>query len=223
MIPVKSNHPPGYIGVITGDLARYPSFYQSLLCLQVPEGTSWSIARGVGIADNRNRVVEQMKGDWLWFIDDDLLFDRYTLMRLLDAHVDVIVPIVPQRKPPFHVLAYHADGDRGFKHIAWDALPSSGRITCDACTAGGILVRRRVFDAVGKPWFREGETRPELLGEDLDFCSRAKVAGFEIWVDCNQSLEHISTSSIGVMKRNGKRIVTVRVEDAVLEIPSATS
>lgn len=196
MHPVPSNFPPGHIGLITGDLARFPSVYSSLLSLYVPENTSWSIARGVGIADNRNEVVRTMKGDWLWFIDDDMCFGPRTLLALLESNSDIVAPVVANRKPPFLPLAYKRHGE-GYRPFAWHEMPQHGLQWVDACTAGGILIKRRVLDAIGDPWFAEGQLRPDKLSEDMTFCAQAITHGFQPKVNCSVRAEHLTVCAVG--------------------------
>jgi hypothetical protein len=55
---------------------------------------------------------------------------------------------------------------------------------------GVMLIRMSVFDRLTKPYFRipfvEGE---DNYGEDLDFCNRAREAGFQVWCDVSASNE----------------------------------
>jgi GT2 family glycosyltransferase len=196
MQPVPSNLPPGHIGIISGDLARFPSVYASLLSLYVPENTSWTMAKGTGIADNRNAVVRGSKGGWLWFVDDDMAFKPRTLLSLLECDCDVVVPVVPNRKPPFQPLAYKRHED-GYRPLNWSEVPPRGLIEVDACTAGGLLIKRKVLDAIGDPWFREGQLRVDKLSEDMSFCAAAIANGFSVHLNCSVRVEHMTACAIG--------------------------
>lgn len=195
MQAVRSLHPPGMIAVISGDLSRYPGFYVSLLNLKVPSGSSWNWVRGNGIAFNRNMVGENAAGDWIWFIDDDHAFEPDILLKMLDRKLSILQPLVSTRKPPFHPYAYMKK-EIGYRGLDWSDLPSSGVFPCDAVGTGGMLVRRQVFEAMEKPWFEEGKTGPDAIGEDLHFCTKAKDLGFFCHVDLDNRMGHINPAEI---------------------------
>jgi GT2 family glycosyltransferase len=50
---------------------------------------------------------------------------------------------------------------------------------------GCLLVRMSVFDALAKPHFRFlfDESSGAIVGEDYNFCDRARAVGFRIWCD----------------------------------------
>ncbi len=201
MQAVRSPHPPGTVGVISGDLARFPAFYTSLMNLQVPSGSCWKWVRGNGVALNRNIIVRDMEGEWLWFIDDDHTFEPDVLLRLLNREVDMIQPLVATRKPPFFPYGYRFNGLK-YEGVDWKDIPASGICEWDAIGTGGTLIRRKVLDAVGDPWFEEGRTNPEALGEDLWFCRKMRDKGFRCFVDSNTRLGHIATMEIWPQQDN---------------------
>ena len=197
MQPVRSAHPAGTIGVISGDLARYPAFYTSLMNLQVPNGSSWQWVRGNGIAANRNIIVREMQGAWLLFLDDDQTFEPDILMQLLHRNVPIVQPLVSTRKPPFRPYAYYEDGSTGgFQSYTWDDLPPGGLFACDAVGTGGTLIRREVLDAIVDPWFEEGQVHKEALGEDLSFMRKARAKGFGAAVDLDNRMGHMTTCEV---------------------------
>lgn len=184
---------PGYIGITSGDLARFAAFTTSMFSLQVPAGSSWNYVRGNGFAGLRNIIVREMlknDAEWLWFIDDDHVFDPAIILRLLSRNVDIIQPLVATRKPPFWPYAYEYNGT-GYRPLDWEKLPTSGILKVDAVGTGGMLIRRKVLDAMPDPWFKEGVTGPEHVGEDLNFCTEAQKLGFSVYVDCDARMGHM--------------------------------
>lgn len=206
MQPVRSLHPAGFVGVISGDLARYAQFTVSMLKLQVPPDTLWNYVRGNGIASNRNELLKacfesQANCAWVWFIDDDHDFHPGTLIRLLGVATaggwDILQPIVSTRKPPYRPYAYRLNEATGeYVTLRWtDLLPGIVN-TVDAVGTGGMLIQRRVFEAIGDPWFKEGKTHPGAIGEDLWFCTEARQHGFRVGVDCTTPIGHLSCHSV---------------------------
>lgn len=201
MQAVKSPHLGGTIGIISGDLSRFPSFYVSLMNIQVPAGSCWSWIRGNGIAQNRNMVVRDMQGEWIWFLDDDQTFEPDTLLRLLNREVDIIQPLIATRKPPFYPYGYNR-GEKGYGGGDWPSVPPTGIREWDAVGTGGTLIRRRVFDKIADPWFEEGAEDKETLGEDLYFMTKARRLGFKCFVDSDVRMGHITTAEVWPAQTN---------------------
>lgn len=212
-----ATQPAGTIGILTGDLSRYPGYYHSFLGLLKPTGSTYVWTRGVGIAFNRNLIVQQAHGDWIWFVDDDHTFPPDTLMRLLSGNVDIISPLCLSRKPPFRAYAYRVNPDTGrYDGVPYTTLPSTGIHAYDAVGSGALLVRRRVFEALQYPWFEEGKTSPDALGEDLYFCSKAREAGFSIWLDVDTRIGHMTPIEVWpAQAEDGRWCVDLEVHQGV--------
>jgi hypothetical protein len=65
-----------------------------------------------------------------------------------------------------------------------------------AAGTGGMLVRRKVFEALPRPWFEVGQLRTDSLGEDLWFCKKAGERGFEVWVDWETQMGHLTPAAV---------------------------
>ena len=182
----------GTISVASDEAARFTRFAISIQGLEVPPGTRtlWQI--GHDIAGNRNQSVRQLLesedyGDWLWFIDTDMLFAPSTLERLLAADVDMIQVLVLMRHPPHEPVLY--------EHSAIQRNPTlvgpPRRVEVQSLGAGGTLYRKRVFEAVAGPWF-EG-----IIGrEDTGFAQKAVAAGFKLYVDLATPAVHLTPMGI---------------------------
>jgi hypothetical protein len=106
VIFVDSQHPPGTIGIVRGELARYTDFEDSLDLLQVPRGTRAVRLKGPSVARNRNAVVEQMHGEWVAFFDDDHVVPRDTVMKLLSHNQPIVGALYSAKRPPFYPRAF---------------------------------------------------------------------------------------------------------------------
>lgn len=137
------------------------------------------------VAEARNRCVELARehgAGHLLFLDSDMVFPRTTLQRLMAHGKDIVGATYPKRVPPHPPLGVlegaHVDADRGLAEMRH--LPT-----------GCLLIHMAVFDALGSPSFRFS-LDPEsgaIVGEDYDFCDRARSAGFSIWCDSALSFE----------------------------------
>lgn len=206
-------HPPGTIVLPNAvGIVRYVQFAASMFQLEQPEGTTISIHRSASVAENTNASIREMTGEWAWLIADDHVFPPDTLLRLLDRQVDIIVPVCCKRAPPYPLVLFHEHGTRewgGREYPAWQALhhselPEEGVFTVDAAGSAGMLIRRRVLDAIGEPWF---ENSPGAAGnEDVLFCKKAREHGFDIHVDSEVFIGHLSDHCVWPDKQHGWRL-----------------
>jgi hypothetical protein len=188
---------PGTIGVCSGDLTRYADFAIALMHQQTPPGTKLIWAKGVDVVSNMNLMCRGMRGDWLWMIGDDHVFDPDLLVRLLEHEVDVVVPLCLKRSPPYDPVVYSHQNERG-EYVGTIDLPEHGLVEIHAAGSAGMLVRRHVLDALEEPVF---ETHGGL-NEDLSFCAKVRDAGYRIWCDVDALLGHIGIISVWPLFRD---------------------
>lgn len=193
-------HPPGIIGIVSGDMTRYADFSMMLLRMHLPEGSRFSWGKGVSLASNLNNLTRDFltrpEMQWLWIMGDDHTWDRSLLIDLLDRQVDAVAPLCSYRLPPYapHVYTFAAEGSKHpFGTTGWGDIASSGLMKVDACGSAGLLLRRHVLEKMTDPWFEVGKTAPDALGEDLWLCKKISEAGFQVHVDCDHLLGHMTT------------------------------
>ena len=181
----------GTIGVLSGRDTTHRAFALSVMNLgTLNAAISW--IRGADIARARNQIVENMQGDWLWFLDDDHDFDANIVRRLLQHKADIVAPLVLAKVPPFSPVCYRDIGDP----YKLSDLPTSGLVEVAATGTAGMLIRRRVFEQMPAPWFVAGQIHKDGVGEDLNFCVNAREAGFKVRVDTGAVLGHLTTTSV---------------------------
>ena len=182
-------HPPGSIIIATGDLTRYASFCRSLTALQRPDGTGLVWSYGSDIVFGYNQALAKRQGEWVWIMADDHVFAPDLLMRLLDREVDVVSPVVTNRKPPFCIFAFR-DGERPMDIVPIDQLPTSGLHVFDGCSGAGLLIREHVLQAVGVPFYEAGHINRDQLTEDTYLMQKIRRAGFKIHIDFDLKMGH---------------------------------
>lgn len=187
--------------VVTGERG-YAGFWDCWDALELPPAWQKMIYPSYDLLHGRNSAVAAMyaqDADWLLFMDDDHRFPRDLVQRLLRHRKEIVGPLVLTRYPPFRPTAHI-----GGKTVRWQG--ESGLIEIDQTGCAGLLVRRDVFDAVKlmepiahvqggtageqEVWFRAGRIYPNRLAEDIDFCVRAKDAGFSVWCDLDTTMGH---------------------------------
>lgn len=191
---------PGTIGIVTAELLRYAAFWRSVSSLRSPPGSAVAHSAGLDLPTNRNRLVEHMTGDWLFTLDDDLVLLPDTLMRLLAVlqagPYDVVAAHSLQRSPPFPSLVFLDDPTVDPRPPLWVPDGRTGVMEIAACGLGGVLIHRRVFDALEKPYFRVGQVDPDHYHEDVEFCARVRRAGFRIAVDLDTPIGHVTPMAL---------------------------
>src|SRR5262249_50864063 len=147
-----------------------------------------AVMASASVVENLNQIVRQLRDEdeWLWILGDDHVWPQDTLMRLLGAmdenpEIDVLVPLVVKRNPPWHLVLFHEagayeDGLPRWRPYEWEEVPEAGPFEVDAAGNAGMLVRRGVLDAIGDPWFRS--SGGVVLNEDVMFCRAAREHGF---------------------------------------------
>ena len=192
-------HPAGTIVLPLGDLVRYPAFVLSLTTLELPEDTFIASCSSMDVTANLNMALRDMfRGEWAWFIGDDHSFSDNVLTKLLDREEDVVVPMVAQKSPPFHVVAFtgsedreHTDGRKypHYFHLDMTELPEDGLHEVHAAGSAGMLVRKHVLDDIGDPWFEN--PHGTVINDDLEFCRKIRDAGYKIYLDTEVQMTHI--------------------------------
>jgi hypothetical protein len=189
--------PPGTVVLLSGEVARHTSAQQCFDALEVPPGTKRLRFGGdCDVANNRNRIAETFSGSWLGFIDDDQVYRPDMLRRLLrhlqDPRVDIVTPLILRRNPPHHNVLAGPSADPAKPHETRQCIlepADRGLLEVQAAGCGVMVVRRRVFERIDRPWFAwNGPT-----SEDFAFCLKAKNAGCGIWCDLETRAGHILT------------------------------
>lgn len=156
---------------------------------------------GAYIFRNRNNVVREFlttSMEWLWFVDDDIIFPSEVLTVLLGQADPDTRPIVgacyfgpaPAQDNWLPMWTEQRDGDRYamVEHVESDRL-----YQLTAIGMGCTLIHRRVLEAMDKlrgephepePWFGHdiipAGAGYRRAGEDITFCRRAAALGFTI-------------------------------------------
>ena len=154
-------------------------------------------AIGLRIPDCENVPVEKALADGcssLWFIEDDTVPPKGALEKLLNAEGDIAA------------IDYGVNG--------WGCI-TRGKIDGEIkwCGLGCTLVKRRVFEALEKPYFRDDlQLRlndmtwipaPENRygGQDIWFSCKAREKGFKI-VQIQGECKHLKLDALGTPEEN---------------------
>lgn len=158
-----------------------------------------------GIADARNQICEDFlktdkgKDDYVWMVDSDTVPPA----RLMKGDQDILCG-----------LYQHMIFNFGRPRLVWSAWSEmedgyvpvvnfkEGKQIVDAAGTGCIRISRKALEKIPSPWFEnhyDGNSRHLTLGEDYDFCQKAKKAGVKVWIDPKYLCHHMKMASLSVV------------------------
>jgi hypothetical protein len=185
---------PGTVVLLAAELGRYTVAQQCFDALELPPGTVRMRHAGrSNVADNRNAMADSFTGDWLAMIDDDHVYTPDMLQRLLRhlerREVDIVTPLIVRRALPHQNVLVTASADAARPHETRQVVlepGDGGLLEVHAAGTGVMVLKRRVFDRVSRPWFEWGRT-----SEDFALCLKAQAAGCRIYCDLETRVGHI--------------------------------
>jgi GT2 family glycosyltransferase len=176
----------------------------------------WRI--GVGgtddVARKRNRGIEaflKTSGDVLVFIDDDEVFDRDAIHRLVasvhpkDAPVVSGLVMVTRASGNITPGCVQFDGER-FRE--YHEIPPVEMWPVGAVGAGFLAIHRSVLEELAEahrddawPWFKfaqhnDRDGKPDVMGEDYVFSLRVRRLGYPVVVNTRVHVGHIKTRTL---------------------------
>jgi hypothetical protein len=148
----------------------------------------------------RNTIVKdflETDYDYIWWIDDDIVPPFETLDRLIQADKDVIGAVCFSMKAengeyfPYPVTLRYNDEKR------YQVYYGSGIEEVDAIGGACVLVKRRVYESIERPYefvyHRDGTL---ALTCDFRVWQKLQELGFKVFVDFDILCDHKKTCSI---------------------------
>lgn len=189
--------PPGCLVAIVTSREIVPTRWAlAIKELILPPQSVCATFAGMPWDQARNMAAKAMleKGfTWLFFLDDDVIVPQDTLQRLIGRERDIVSGLYSRRQEPIMPVAMRKMPDKTNEFVT--DFTHGDIVPVDMVGAGALLIHRRVFERVPKPWFewtmdREDVPPDERRSEDFDFCAKAKNAGFQIWLDTSVQCLH---------------------------------
>lgn len=151
---------------------------------------------GGGIAHNRNHLVDtflQTDYEWFMFIDSDVA-PPPKVLDMTKNNKYICSGIYYQGQFNSIVPVVYSEKNKGYG-LYIDDKTKNDVLEVDGVGAGCLLIHRKVFEKIEKPYFMFlfDENGYCTLGEDFYFCKKAKKSGFKIWVDRRMTARHYKT------------------------------
>jgi hypothetical protein len=147
-----------------------------------------------------NLAMDFLKTDgdyYLYFDGDQMLTEpQKSIECLVEANKDIISPIICRKVFPHlptcrtfeEVETVKSGGD--FKPIDYRQFGDKPFRVYHSC-GGVVLIKRKVIEAIKKPFFPRFDESGDLMGVDCSFFKDAADLGFQCWVDPRINCGHI--------------------------------
>lgn len=217
--------PKVLVGAPCSKAPVFDGFYDAFYTITVPEATESMRHIGGCVPENLNKIVDQaIKTDCthVFIVEDDSMFERDTLLRLLAHDKPVVAGLCRQRGAPFRPYLY--SGIAGNGKLEWRPLLPTDRGLigpADGLAAtglGGILIKTEVFDRLTRPYFWHTYIGEEYWGQDILFNKALIAAGVEVWCDTDVTIWHATQCLVGSKRTDDGVWQTVfRVDTAAFD------
>jgi len=149
-----------------------------------------------GIDRARNYLVQRMidlKYDSIFFLDDDVVPPPDAVRRLFSRNLPVVSGLYRRRIEPFLPVALY--DTKPYPSPLGNYEPGA-LIEVDLVGAGCLLVQRKVFEFIPKPWFEWRQNREDLpegdrVSEDFAFCRKLRTVGIKTVLDTAIQCDHL--------------------------------
>lgn len=211
------------VGAPCGKQPVCDKFYDSFGGLDLPQGSIWQRSIGGSVPNNLNKLVNhalEEKCTHLFIVEDDSVFERDTVRRLLKHNVPVVAGLCRSRGAPFRAYVYKGLSDDG---LGWYTIGPNdkGLIKCDATGMGGILINTEVFQKLKKPYFSYYYVGEKEWGQDIVFGKSLIEAGINVYCDLDVHIGHVTQCIIGSqLDKNGWNI-TLGIDQAKINVPQS--
>lgn len=179
----------------------HTDFMQSLIALEKPADTSFTVVKNTLINVARNVIAKNaVKAgfDRVMWLDSDMKFSPDILMKLsadMDKGLDLVTGLYFTRKPPLKPVIYSelswekVDGNPDVRAGNFYDYPE-GLTEIAGCGFGCCLTSVDLLNRVGERFGLPFDPLPGL-GEDLAFCWRCIQIGATMYADTTVKCGHI--------------------------------
>ena len=182
----------------------HSDFMESLVNLQKPPETSWTMVKNTMIYDARNIVTNnaiEAGFDRVFWMDSDMTFPKDALIKLsqaMDEGREFVSGLyftrrMPEIKPVLFSRVTYEPG-KGSESDHFFDYPE-GIVECEGvgfgCALTSVDLLKRVGEQYGAPF-----TPTSCMGEDISFCWRVKQMGGKIYCDTRIKCGHVGCVEI---------------------------
>lgn len=186
----------------TGYNARFGNSLTGLIAHSLGQGLE--IGRLATFRDNitfaRNKIssefMEMEDADYLFFLDDDMVFNKELLVNLLQHEKKIVGGLTFRRGEPHEPSIYNLNNKDRLTYDPVFMWKPGELLELDALGMAATLIHRSVFEEMKSISQLHKDIwgfydNLEFLGEDFRFCRKARDLDFKIYCDTGQVVGHI--------------------------------
>ena len=128
----------------------------------------------------------------LIFLDADMVYPCDTITKLLAHDKEIVGALTFKRWPNFEPLCFSGEP---YKMTQIDPIPEE-LFEVTATGTGCLMIKIHVFENLDYPWFEFDNYDGKPVGEDINFCYKAREKGFKVHVDPTVRTEHLSQTRV---------------------------
>ena len=163
-------------------------------------GMSINLARNVAVSGSKRKLFQKHNFDYFLSVDADVSFSVSSVLMLIDRDVDVVAAAYNQRSSITGELCPRLTCGK------WNRFPgdirasdfldtkTTGLVEVDTVGLGCTLIKKRVFELLEYPYFRENivvhDDEALLLADDLSFSLNCQRRGIRLYCDADVRAAH---------------------------------
>lgn len=164
--------------------------------LQVPAAFDVQIEEpfGLSVSDARNFIINKAikeEYDYIFFVDDDVLIPRNTLVKLMYHKTDIVGGFYYRKYFPLESVGMHVDKDD--YPVPIENFEIGDLIHNTLVLPSGItLIKTKIFKEMDPPWYKTCSVKNRIsITEDTYVCQRIRDLGYDIITDTGIQGIHI--------------------------------
>lgn len=182
------------VGVPCQDTVKTSFMIDLFRLLRSDANTELVIAESSFLLNARGELANiavESKASHLLFLDSDMRFPP-TIAQRLASHGPPIVGVNYSQRLQSRNTAIDMEGK------PLKSRGEGGLREVSSCGFGALLIATSVFHEMRKPWFAFDWDGTQAVGEDVFFCRKVRMAGYQIMIDQTLSNEvrHIGSREL---------------------------
>jgi hypothetical protein len=177
------------------------------LMLRLQSKYTYSIFRSnlLPLDRNRTNLVDLALKDpavtHCLFIDTDIVPNADNFMDLMVSYdQDILGLLCTKKLPPYEPILVNKSAPQNEQLNGFWVNHPKGLVEVDAVGTGCLLVKRKVFENMERPYFKFVSSYEQDMyqSEDIYFLSKAKNKGYKAFVDTKNTCKHYGMKGYGV-------------------------
>lgn len=176
-----------------------PEWSQALRTMEIPfKNYEFLVTKNMLVDEARNYLISVAKGDYIFFLDSDVICPNNIITKLLEHDKDIVTGLYFQKGKFYPNIFKESDAPGRYDVKAF--YEPNKLIEVASSGLGCCLIKKDVFKKIGsqepgkeEPWFKftTGYGKEQRESEDHYFFRKAREAGYKIYCDTSMTCGHM--------------------------------